>query len=191
MMMDVAALSPPSRVAALRESRLRRVVEAHYDVVWRFTRRMGVADAHAEDAVQQVLVVFARRLDQVDEGAERAFLLGTALRVAADFRKQHARRREVSDDERTEKEASRAEGADDELDLRRKRRVLDDLLGEMPTELREVLVLCDLEEVTMAEASKSLDVPAGTVASRLKRARELFARLAGEARARIEKGEAR
>src|ERR1700735_1262568 len=94
MMVGIALVMETPRVA--REDRLRATVAQHYDVVWRFVRRMGVPEAGAEDVVQQVLVVLARKLSSVDVERERSFLLGTALRVAADYRKQHARRREVS-----------------------------------------------------------------------------------------------
>jgi RNA polymerase sigma-70 factor, ECF subfamily len=185
-MMDAIAL-PTSRSLLAREGRLRSAVDAHYDVVWRFLRRMGVPEASAEDAVQQVLLVFARRLDDVERDAERSFLLGTALRVAADFRKQHARLREVMDERALGAEASSAPDADEELDRRRARRILDDILARLPDDLRTVFVMCDLEELTMSEAAEALRVPAGTVASRLRRARETFGQLAAEARVRVGK----
>ncbi len=48
------------------------------------------------------------------------------------------------------------------------------ILDKMPDDLREVFVLFELEKFTRAELSELLGVPAGTVASRLRRARELF-----------------
>jgi RNA polymerase sigma-70 factor (ECF subfamily) len=186
--MMVAIALPTSRALFAREARLRAAVEEHYSVVYRFLRRMGVPEAGAEDAVQQVLVVLARRLDGVDAGAERSFLLGTALRVASDVRKHEARLREV-DDAPLEDQASADADADAELDRRRARRVLDGILGELPDDLRSVFVMCDIEELTMSEVAASLGVPAGTVASRLRRAREAFAGLAAEARRKLEGGE--
>jgi RNA polymerase sigma-70 factor (ECF subfamily) len=182
MMVGIALVMDRPRVA--REDRLRATVAQHYDVVWRFVRRMGVPEAGAEDVVQQVLVVLARKLDSVDAAKERSFLLGTALRVAADYRKQHARRREVSVENATD-EPSHVLATDEELDRRRARRVLDQILDQLPSDLRSVFVMCDLEELSMAEAAASLDIPAGTVASRLKRAREAFGKLAAEARKRL------
>src|ERR1700733_13314133 len=127
-MMDAIAL-PMSRSRLHREERFRSAVDAHYDVVWRFVRRMGVPEAGAEDAVQQVLIVFARRLSSVEPEAERSFLLGTALRVAADVRKQNARSREVADEGALGAEPSDAPDLDVALDRRRARRVLDEILG--------------------------------------------------------------
>jgi RNA polymerase sigma-70 factor (ECF subfamily) len=44
----------------------------------------------------------------------------------------------------------------------------------MPLELRTVFVLFELEEMTASEIAQTLDIPPGTVASRLRRAREIF-----------------
>jgi RNA polymerase sigma-70 factor, ECF subfamily len=51
-------------------------------------------------------------------------------------------------------------------------------------------VLAELEERTMAEISQILSIPAGTVASRLRRARELFEGKARELKSHLEKGSA-
>ena len=44
----------------------------------------------------------------------------------------------------------------------------------MPKDLRTVFVLFEIEELTMAEISNVVEIPTGTVASRLRRAREVF-----------------
>ena len=51
---------------------------------------------------------------------------------------------------------------------------IDAILERMEESLRTVFVLHEIEELTMAEISETLQVPAGTVASRLRRAREQF-----------------
>ena len=50
-------------------------------------------------------------------------------------------------------------------------RLLDTLLASLPDELREVVILCELESMTLSEAAAVLEIPQGTVASRLRRAR--------------------
>lgn len=179
--MDVLVL-PALRTAAGGEARLRAAIDAHYEVVWRFLRRMGVREAAVEDAAQQVLIVFARRIQGVAVEAERSFLLGAALRVAADFRKQAARQREVSDEPALSGWAADAPHPDDALDARRARQVLDGMLARMPEDLRSVFVMCDLEELTMADVAASLAIAPGTVASRLRRARVLFQEIVDDVR---------
>jgi RNA polymerase sigma-70 factor (ECF subfamily) len=184
-MMRALAL-PTSMSRPAPEERLRSVVDEHYDVVWRFVRRMGVPDAGAEDAVQEVLLVFVRRMARVEFGSERSFLLGTALRVAADARRHQGRLREVTDERVVELQAAAVPDAGAELDRRRARRVLDGILDRLSDDLRTVFVMCELEELTMGEVADALGVAPGTVASRLRRAREAFGKLAAEVKGTFE-----
>jgi RNA polymerase sigma-70 factor (ECF subfamily) len=62
--------------------------------------------------------------------------------------------------------------------------MLDAILSSMPVELCTVFVLFELEELTMAEIAQLLDLAPGTVASRLRRARERFHEEARRAQAR-------
>ncbi len=48
------------------------------------------------------------------------------------------------------------------------------ILRELPGHFREIILLCDLEEMTYAEIAEALSVPIGTVMSRLARARHAF-----------------
>lgn len=153
---------------------MRREVTRNYDFLWRSLRRLGVPQASVEDAAQQVLVVFAQRLDDVHPGAERAFLFATATRVAADLRKHLTRLREHTDPEVIDAQPSPAPSAEQLIDQGRARDFLDVILAEMPLELRTVFLLFELEEMTMAAIAEMLALPAGTVASRLRRARALF-----------------
>ena len=54
------------------------------------------------------------------------------------------------------------------------RRVLDRILASMAEDLRDVFVMAELEEMTMADIAVALEIPPGTVASRLRRARAWF-----------------
>jgi RNA polymerase sigma-70 factor (ECF subfamily) len=154
--------------------RLRCEVRRNYDFLWRSLRRLGVMSASVEDAAQQVLVVFAQRLDDIHPGAERAFLFATATRVASDLRKHRTRLREVTDSDALDAQASPAPSAEELIDQERARDLLDVILAEMPLELRTVFILFEFEEMTMAAIAEMLAMPAGTVASRLRRARSLF-----------------
>ena len=184
------AAAPAAPATGDDDDRLRDAVTANFAALWRFLRRMGVAEQDAQDAGQAVLIVFARKIGSVAAGAERSFLLGTALRVAADYRKSERRRREVAVGEFALTEV-RAPGpdAEHEAEQRRRRRWLDQLLARLPTELCEVFVLVELEELTMAETASVLSVPAGTVASRLRRARETFAVEVAAFRTRLQEEE--
>ncbi len=171
--MSIATAFPSSYVAISREDRVRAAFDAHYDALWRFLRRMGVVEGELEDAVQHVLLVFAQRAWMISTTAERSFLFGTALRVAADFRRRRHHALEVADDAIFQL-AHPTPDAEHQLAEHELRLCLDRLLDELPAKFRGVFVLAEIEELTMAEIGELLGIPAGTVASRLRRARELF-----------------
>lgn len=143
--------------------------EAHYDIVFRLLRRMGLDPARAEDGAQQVFLVAAKRLPDVADGKERAFLTGTAVNVAYRIRgeRKHA-------EMPSEPPPPSGPSTDELVDQKRRRELLDRLLDEMEEELRIVLVLAEIEGQGKREISEVLEIPEGTVASRLRRAREDF-----------------
>jgi RNA polymerase sigma-70 factor (ECF subfamily) len=178
--LTVESHAVPSASTRDDEARLRRLVGEHFEVLWRFLRRLGIAEADVDDAAQEVVMILARKLDQVQRGSERAFVLSTAFRVASGFRRRSRRRREVDDSQMVELPSPEPD-PEAHAEQLRLRSLLARVLGELPLELRAVFVLYELEELTMAEIARTLELPPGTVASRLRRAREVFERLAAEA----------
>jgi RNA polymerase sigma-70 factor (ECF subfamily) len=53
-----------------------------------------------------------------------------------------------------------------------RRELLQDALGEIPAHYREILLLCEVEEMSYRDIAETLSVPIGTVMSRLSRARQ-------------------
>lgn len=153
--------------------RLRACVEAQFDFVGRFVRSLGVADADIEDITQAVFQVLASRLCDIEPGKERAFVAGTAVRLAANARRGRARAREVGVADLPEI-VDGGPSPEELVDQRRALDLLDRVLAAMDLELRSVLVLFEAEEMTTAEIAAALQIPQGTVASRLRRAREDF-----------------
>src|SRR6266498_1356650 len=76
----------PDLSAEERAARLRALVDEHFDFIWRSLRRFGLAAADADDAAQRVFVVASGKLERIDAGKERAFLIGTAYRVLREIR---------------------------------------------------------------------------------------------------------
>ena len=50
-------------MGGVNEGRLREIVSDHFEVLWRFLRRLGIGDADADDVVQEVVLVLARKFD--------------------------------------------------------------------------------------------------------------------------------
>lgn len=154
-------------------TRLEALVRRELTSVWRFLRRLGLGEAEADDAAQQVFIVAARRLSDIQAGRERAFLLSTAVHVGQKAHRSRSRRRETDDYDLVERRDS-TPGVEELLDQRRARELLDEALAALPEELRVALVLHEIEGLTMAEIAQVLDIAPGTVASRLRRARAKF-----------------
>lgn len=156
-----------------REARVRAMFEADYDFIWRSLRRFGVPPSRVDDAAQQVFVVASQKLDAIAEGSERSFLFGTAMRVASDVRRSAPVRREIASDG-ADLEVDQAPLPDELVERRRARALLDKVLDEMEDDLRAVLVMFELEGLSSPEIAELMNIPVGTVASRLRRAREDF-----------------
>jgi RNA polymerase sigma-70 factor (ECF subfamily) len=158
-----------------RARREAALVEAHLPLVWRFLRRLGCSPEDADDTTQEVFVIAVAKLDQIEPDREKAFLYGIAVRLASrqrrsqSFRASRTVRGADVDDYR-----SADVPADELLDRKDGLAFLDQTLAEMTPELRTTFALYELEEMTMAEISAVTDTPMGTVASRLRRAREHF-----------------
>jgi RNA polymerase sigma-70 factor (ECF subfamily) len=156
-----------------REIRLRQLVDTYLQLVARVLRNAGTADADIDDDVQRVFIAMSSRLDEVRVGAERAFLVQTALNMAAHSRRTAARRRETLTEQPPET-GDHAAGPEEMAQRSQVRRTLDQILLAMDADLRAVFVLFELEEMTTTEIAAILEIPTGTVASRLRRARSDF-----------------
>jgi RNA polymerase sigma-70 factor (ECF subfamily) len=132
-----------------------------------------LAAADADDAAQEVFLIAARRLDDILAEAERSFLFTTALRVASTRRRALRRRRE---DARPNFDNETAADLDPEQlsSLRQARALLDGILDQMDPDARLVFVLFEMERLTGPAIADLLQIPVGTVSTRLRRAREVF-----------------
>jgi RNA polymerase sigma-70 factor, ECF subfamily len=159
----------PKEVEALRRAsaqhrRLTAMFEAHHAMVWRTLRRAGLDADTAADVGQQAFVIAFERVDDIYPGRERAFLLGTALRLSRSLYRRRARYQLEDMDLRSAVEL--AERAPLEL--------IDGALAKLDPSLRDVLVLHDVEGLSSPEIAQALELALGTVASRLRRARREF-----------------
>jgi RNA polymerase sigma-70 factor (ECF subfamily) len=170
----VNAAAPTAVEASERRRRLQNLVTQHLDRTARIIRVLGAPVGELEDLVQQAFSITASRLPDIERGKESAFLVETAVRLAANARRVQARGREIPTASFVEMADTRP-SAEDLSDQRRAMEVLDRVLHEMDEDLTTVFVLCEVEQMTMADVAALLRVPAGTIASRLRRAREDFA----------------
>jgi RNA polymerase sigma-70 factor (ECF subfamily) len=173
-----------SRIEATPRLGIAELLKSHYGVVWRTLRRVGVAPDRIDDAAQEVFIVASRKLDQIKPGSERNYLLGSAVRIAANYRRSSRARCEVLDDGVMAEQSDPEPPADQLLYRKRLRETLDEIFSHWPSELRTAFVLFELEGLSVPEIAEITDAKTGTVASRLRRARELFESAAKRLKAR-------
>lgn len=156
--------------AATIHGDLPALYETWVDFVWRSLRRLGVAEASLDDAVQDVFLVVHRRLGDFEgRSSPKTWLFGIALRVARDHRRT-ARRRgglELLPADLPDGGASPF----DALDRKRALGTLDEALGHLDDDRRAVLVMMEIEEMTAPEVAEVLAIKLNTVYSRLRLAR--------------------
>jgi RNA polymerase sigma-70 factor (ECF subfamily) len=156
--------------------RVEQSVQRYLTLVWQILRRAGLGTADADDGCQDVFWVYAQRCDDIPDAATRSFLVTTALRVASDKRKSKWNS-SVSHDLDESTVAERTVLPDEQLQLHRQLALLDEILSAMLPDERETFILSEIQEMTRTEVAQALGIPEGTVASRLRRAREHFERL--------------
>ena len=179
--------STPSDLDLLRlmmagdEDAFTQVYRRRQGGVYRFALQMSGSATLAEDVTQEVFMVLIREADRYDpnRGSLAAYLYGIA--------RNHVLRRleqdrgfvqlaESSDDLVAITHPSMIAGGDPLDDLTRNEMIgaLRNSILALPAHYREVVVLCDLHEMSYTEAAKTVGCAVGTVRSRLHRARSLL-----------------
>lgn len=182
----------PSRPVALAPS-FDAVYEEHFDFVWRMARRLGVPESAADDVVQDTFVVLHRRLGEYDgETPIRRWLAGILTRVVADHRRRYRRKDAACvphPDESERALPSSAPPPSADAEQSEAVQLLDALLAELDEDKREVLVLAQLEEMTVPEIAELLGANVNTVYTRLRSARRDFDAAYARHRARAARNE--
>jgi RNA polymerase sigma-70 factor (ECF subfamily) len=154
-----------------------RLYAEHFTLVWRSLLRLGVWESQVEDAVQDVFLVAHRRFHEYEgRSAATTWLYGIALRVAKDYRRAEARleKRKARLTREQAAEPTVGEGPADALARKEANRVLHELLDLLPAEQRELLVLVDLEGLSVGEVAPLVGLRVRTCQRRLKSARLTF-----------------
>jgi RNA polymerase sigma-70 factor (ECF subfamily) len=155
----------------------RAIYDKYFDFVWTCARRLGVPTEAVDDVVQEIFIVVHARLPTVERPASlRSWLYGVVRRTVSTYhRARHARGARESVEAEVEDHAGPMQPSpldlavlSDELQL------LWRLLGELSPAKREVLMLAELEEMTMPEIAEAIGIPLNTAYSRLRAARHEF-----------------
>jgi len=154
----------------------------HLDALYNFGLRLTSDPNDAEDLVQDTIVKAYRFFDSYEKGTNAKAWLFRILKNSYinNYRKKSKKPQEVDYDEVASfYESIRAERTEtSDMEDKMFRELIDDdisnALDEIPEDFRTVVLLCDVEDFTYEEIANMLDVPIGTIRSRLHRGRNLL-----------------
>jgi RNA polymerase sigma-70 factor (ECF subfamily) len=156
-------------------SALERLLRLQQPAIHAVCRRITGNDADALDATQEALLAVVRGLPSFDR---RSRLSTWTYRIATNASLDELRRRKrrpvpIDDDDSLERRGApaAARASSDHADAVVAREVIDHALAGLAPEFRAAVVLRDLCELDYAEIAAVLDIPAGTVRSRIARGR--------------------
>lgn len=137
--------------------------------LWQYIRRMTGRDDEAQDILQDVWLRVIRGIARMRDGSRlRGWLFGITRRVLMDrLRRQYAV--PPASEVNTDDLAAESDPSDREASLE----ALDAVIEALPFIEREMLTLFYLRDLSLAEIADALDIPIGTVKSRLFRARRI------------------
>jgi RNA polymerase sigma-70 factor (ECF subfamily) len=161
---DDAELS--ARAARGDRKALEQLLDRHADRVHAVCRRIVANPDDALDATQEALIAIARGISRFDgRSAFTTWLYRVATNAALDeVRRQRRRPRPVDVPDVASPVSELESEVDERVDI-------DRALATLPLEFRVAVVLRDLCDLDYAEIARILDVPPGTVRSRIARGR--------------------
>ena len=180
-------MDPDSDAAAIASSlqdkeRFAVVFDRHATVLYRYlVRRVGPDDADA--LLGEVFRVAFERRDSYDQSRPdaRPWLYGIATRLLANHRRSEARRIRATVRLLARQPALEdpADGVAARVDAAETWPAVADAIAKLPDGERDALLLHVWEDLSYEEVAASLEVPVGTVRSRLNRARRRLRELSG------------
>jgi RNA polymerase sigma-70 factor, ECF subfamily len=162
---------------------LAELFEREFDYVWFTLRRFGVPERDLEDVAHDVFLHVHRHLAEFDPTRPvRPWLCSFVYRAASDYRKLARHRVERLDGpfDATDPSPSPA----DRVAARQTLELAWTALEELDVDRRAVFVLHDVEGLPIPEVAEILGVPLNTAYSRLRLARDQFAKVLQRVRAR-------
>jgi len=154
----------------------------HADALYNFAFHLTYNEDDANDLVQETFLKAYRFIESYQQGTNAKAWLFKILKNAFinDYRRKSKQPSKVDYDEVASYHDTDDDGHVEYLDLRQElfQGMLGDeitrALNELPVDFKTIILLCDIEEFSYEEIAKIIDIPIGTVRSRLHRARNIL-----------------
>jgi len=165
-----------ARLAAGDPGALRELYQRHGRSLLRFSTAMCRSRQAAEDLVHDTFVALLHGPSLFDpaQGSVFAYLCGVLRHRISRHYRQQKRWVTLNTDDESPAVAAQAPGPADEIARTQVTAAFRRAMLELPLQHREIIALCDLEELPYHSVADILQCPIGTVRSRLHRARALL-----------------
>lgn len=164
--------------SALRQSRFHAMVLPHLDDAMNLAWWLAGNRADAEDIVQEAILRAFKYFDRFSGEKARPWLLAIVRNTGASWMAKNRPRHLtlVGDPEEAEADRPReaAPSPEQQSERRELRNEIDRAVAALPPDFREVILLREIQELSYKEIAAILEVPIGTVMSRIARGRKLL-----------------
>jgi RNA polymerase sigma-70 factor, ECF subfamily len=170
MIVDSSALTSDQLIVSLAQTKCR----SHYAELFRrfapkikaFVMGQGLGAQEAEELAQETMLKVWRKSEGFDptKATASTWIYTIARNLRIDMARKSARKRDLPED----LWVNESRPVDDLISLGQSADALKELLGGLPNEQKEVLNLSFYEDMSHAEVAKALNLPLGTVKSRLR-----------------------
>lgn len=165
------------------------VYEEHFSFVWAMARRMGVAESALDDVCQEVFVIVHKRLSEFEgRSSLKTWVFGILHNVVLVHRRALSRK---SPYHRTqaplvdpETLADHGHSPHEQLSNAEEAKIAQDILNQLDEDKRTLLVLAELEEMSVPDIAEATATNVNTVYARLRAARKEFAAAVNRYRAK-------
>jgi RNA polymerase sigma-70 factor (ECF subfamily) len=180
--LDTEGSLAPKQYSQEEELLFEREMVPHLRSLYHFAYRLSNDEDDANDLVQDTYLKAYRFLGSFEQGSNaKAWLFRILKNSFINNYRRISKQPNKIDYEEAENFLNTAQAShSDTIDAREKmfRGLIGDevarALNRLPVDFRTVIILCDIEEFTYEEISKVIDIPIGTVRSRLHRARKML-----------------
>ncbi|MFM9874002.1 MAG: RNA polymerase sigma factor [Fimbriimonadaceae bacterium] len=155
--------------AATQKPTVSDVLQRELDLLYRVARRLTGNDPDAEDLVSQTIEIAFKNWDKFDGQHPKSWLITILRNEFYQSLRKSKRRAETTFEESHE---PIEEDFWQEIDRKLQVDKILEAVDSLPDDYREVITLCDIEELTYDEAATILKIPIGTIKSRLFRGRK-------------------
>lgn len=172
----------PDKTKRIKDDIFESELLPHLDALHTFAYHLAFNEEDAKDLVQETFLKSYRALDSYEPGTNAKAWLFKILKNAYinQYRKKLRRPTQVDYEDYIGYQDLEEGSGVEFFDLREE--IFDNLIGDevttavnaLPVNFRAVILLCDVEGFTYEEISKIIDIPIGTVRSRLHRARNML-----------------